>query len=476
MPAPRFRPTAEELGPRTLPAVTLVGNVLKITGTDGDDVITVDPHRPSFLAIRVEINGRVTTVPAIGVDIEIRGLNGDDSVDVDPFLPDRTLINGGRGADSLVGGGGATTFNGGRGADRCYGRGVFDVLNGGPGDDYLTTEYSGARMDGGPGDDLCFGGPDPGQYGPGYNEVIDGLDPDGDLVGSLSGPAPGTGTTGFGFRFGPHELERTFEVAFSGLGVEDGDAEVFLAGVPVGTVAVAGGAGAFTRTFDLDPGGAQVLIWYPAGVPEAHGGSVVEVKRGGTTVLSATLVQPGNVLVNPSFEDGGTRDPRSGWLIGGNAGMGADLFVNDTVADAPAYRPGSLGHFVGARAAGEFFWAAGADFGDGRRQALAQQFRSALTPDVSYTFTAFLRQSLDLAPGGYEVYLSPSSAYYDPGAVRVGTLAPAAGADEWLERKLTFAAPASTAGLPFLVLAPVSATPGTPSYTGIDLVALYRTP
>src|SRR5206468_8036909 len=112
------------------------------------------------------------------------------------------------------------------------------------------------------------------------------------------------------------EVARRFEVRVGGSGSAAGTAEVFLAGTSVGTFNLTGGAGTFGRTFDLDAGG----------VPEVHAGSAVEVKLGGATLLSGTLGNKINLLVNPGFDDGLWHDPRNGWVAGGNITPGAERY------------------------------------------------------------------------------------------------------------------------------------------------------
>jgi hypothetical protein len=182
-------------------------------------------------------------------------------------------------------------------------------------------------------------------------------------------------------------------------------------------------------------------------------------------------------LLNPSFEavpSSGTGQGLlpSGWVTGANTSPGADTFSSD---GSFGLAPGGFGHFSGASAADGLRWVAGADFGSGTREAFAQQLAATLTPGTAYTFRGSIRQSLDLAAGSYELLLSPEAAFNAAGAVSLGALAPTAGEDAWLARSLNFTAPANAGSLPFLVLAPLSATPGGFSYIGIDNLSLTTT-
>jgi Ca2+-binding RTX toxin-like protein len=100
----------------------------------------------------------VTSDPAVGT---VRGGTGDDTLHAhtahtvrgdagDDMVMGRSVLDGGAGADHLMGDDGDQWMTGGRGDDLIEAYGGEDRAYGGPGDD---------RALGGPGDDLLLGGP-----------------------------------------------------------------------------------------------------------------------------------------------------------------------------------------------------------------------------------------------------------------------------------------------------------------------------
>ena len=82
---------------------------------------------------------------------------GNDSLFVGGLDSATTLV-GGRGNDTLTGGGAADTLDGGRGNDTLTGRGGDDALDGGRGADTLTGGKGADTLTGGEGDDMLTGG------------------------------------------------------------------------------------------------------------------------------------------------------------------------------------------------------------------------------------------------------------------------------------------------------------------------------
>jgi Ca2+-binding RTX toxin-like protein len=148
----------EPLEDRRLRAAVLdSAGVVQITGTDGNDVVSV-AHNITKHRIEVVINGVYSLFP----ESSVTGINaklglGSDSLDgrycsvkmsVDGEAGNDT-IQGGTGDDFLIGGLDNDLVTGGEGADSVYGNGGKDNLDGGPGRD---------RVDGGKSNDICHGG------------------------------------------------------------------------------------------------------------------------------------------------------------------------------------------------------------------------------------------------------------------------------------------------------------------------------
>ena len=137
------------LEPRTMLAATLNEGRLVVTGTNGDDVITLAQTKT---ILTVTVNGKASTYESSAVRaIRVNALFGDDRVDAGKML--RGLrINGGYGSDTLRGGAGNDRLHGGPEPETDLNgvttpppdRGVelsHDDLRGGPGND--TADYSG---------------------------------------------------------------------------------------------------------------------------------------------------------------------------------------------------------------------------------------------------------------------------------------------------------------------------------------------
>jgi hypothetical protein len=123
---------------RTRKVLVVVGSrksdTIGLRRDDGDIEVTLNGDFHAFNALQVH---RVLAF----------GMEGNDKIT--STLPISTLLDGGRGADALTGGGGTDILLGGNGADTLLGGGGRDILLGGNGADLLT---------GGGGDDLLIAG------------------------------------------------------------------------------------------------------------------------------------------------------------------------------------------------------------------------------------------------------------------------------------------------------------------------------
>ncbi len=133
----------EVLEQRRLLSATLSGGVLTITGTDGNDSITV---RQEDTSIVVDDNITMQTFDVAQVNtLSIDMKAGDDFLRLRSKANTRNVtapatILGGDGNDLLRGGLGSDSIDGGAGDDTLDGGGGSDVLNGGPNGDY--ADYS----------------------------------------------------------------------------------------------------------------------------------------------------------------------------------------------------------------------------------------------------------------------------------------------------------------------------------------------
>ncbi|MGD9857101.1 MAG: hypothetical protein AB7U20_19310 [Planctomycetaceae bacterium] len=184
------------------------------------------------------------------------------------------------------------------------------------------------------------------------------------------------------------------------------------------------------------------------------------------------------LLSNPSFEtvpdsSAGQGLLPSDYFNAGNIGLGADTYSSD---DSYGLSPGAFGNFPGAAALDGIRFVAGAENPGNFNEAFGQTLSVPLMPGSSYTFTASIRERLGggFVSGGYELLLSPSTAFDDAGAMSLGLLDPTTGLDDWEFRSLTFLAPANALSLPNFILAPYSASSGE-AYIAIDDLSLALT-
>jgi Ca2+-binding RTX toxin-like protein len=180
----------EQLETRALLSAVVANGVLTVTGTSGDDQITIrtakDDAGNKILVVVEGVKGAdvepvVTKITDPVTSVVVNAGAGNDSVSLKgnrkhPFSIAAT-INGEDGNDRLTGGAGADLINGGAGNDRADGGDGNDQINGDAGDD---------RLDGGAGNDIMNGGDG--------NDRINAADRGG--VDTVDGGAPvGTTTT-----------------------------------------------------------------------------------------------------------------------------------------------------------------------------------------------------------------------------------------------------------------------------------------
>ena len=114
--------TCDELERREMPAVTasVVAGTLTVTGTPGDDRITLFRDGPNL----VVLDGTLETLrtPSAGVtSIAIDGGAGNDVIRIAPSVTQPAAISGGSGRNKLVAGAGNAVLVGGTGNDALFG-------------------------------------------------------------------------------------------------------------------------------------------------------------------------------------------------------------------------------------------------------------------------------------------------------------------------------------------------------------------
>lgn len=205
----------EGLESRVFLSVAFRGGILSITGTDGDDVIRLShpvkaPHGRRVLLgaddsiTLVDINQTRFRFHTRAIhEITIDAMGGDDRInlwrspnfnclfpepivfpilDFSPLI--HTMISGGEGRDSIVGGLGDDVILGGPGSDTLFGNDGDDRLIGGEGDDYLFGAYGEDVLRGSAGDDILDGGVgNDRSFGGSGNDFLDGVDGDDELWG-----------------------------------------------------------------------------------------------------------------------------------------------------------------------------------------------------------------------------------------------------------------------------------------------------
>lgn len=135
-----------------VPAVTQLGNILILNGTDGNDRISFTQGAAANSPVFATING--LTIGGLNgltlTQVIVNTGDGNDLVGA-AQLSIPAILRGGAGGDSLFGGSAGDALVGGTGDDSLSGNDGDDSLDGGPGNDSL---------DGGAGDDLLLGGDD----------------------------------------------------------------------------------------------------------------------------------------------------------------------------------------------------------------------------------------------------------------------------------------------------------------------------
>ena len=145
----------DALETRRLLAASLNGTVLTITGTSGNDAISVNQGS----SVVVNLNGNKTSFNAASVNsIRVEGGTGDDTIDLRGNVSRRATINAGAGNDRIYGGSNTDVINAGDGNDRVYGLGGADFIDGGNGRDKISGGSSDDQIYGGAGDDALAGG------------------------------------------------------------------------------------------------------------------------------------------------------------------------------------------------------------------------------------------------------------------------------------------------------------------------------
>lgn len=134
----------------------LVGNVLRIEGTNVADVARVEVSGTNLRVVSRSTGENVDTIqsfPAARVNsILFLGRDGDDRFTNNTAKG--LTAHGGYGHDVLIGGSGADVINGEWGNDRLIGNDGNDQLNGGPDQDVLYGGVGGDILDGGSGRDF----------------------------------------------------------------------------------------------------------------------------------------------------------------------------------------------------------------------------------------------------------------------------------------------------------------------------------
>ena len=194
-------------------SITLANGIVKVEGTDANDVIKVQKYEPVlsqffssggdsnsiFNSIQITISDEQGNLkhdaqgnslsrfysPSAFSLIEVNAWGGNDRT---VNLTDKTMVHsGGNGNDTMQGGSGMDILNGGYGDDFLYGGDGGDQLYGGPGknfmrgeggNDYMLGGDEKDSMGGGSGDDRMFGegGMDEMMGGDGNDSMFGGAD------------------------------------------------------------------------------------------------------------------------------------------------------------------------------------------------------------------------------------------------------------------------------------------------------------
>ena len=173
LPAPAAPAAAPALGAFRVPTTetaTLVGDVLKIQGTNAADAIKLTLANGSYaLADGTPIgtdSGSAASVSAARVRaVVVLGYGGDDVIDLSAArVPTRVVagagndtVTGGRAGDVIFAGSGNDVINSGAGNDTVYGGSGNDAINLGAGDDVVYLGSGASTVSGGSGRDRVVG-------------------------------------------------------------------------------------------------------------------------------------------------------------------------------------------------------------------------------------------------------------------------------------------------------------------------------
>jgi Ca2+-binding RTX toxin-like protein len=152
----------EQLENRRLMSATLVNGVLQAAGTNGVDSMVLSLVEGSIDQVQVNINGAIDTFNLASIDrIEMRGLLGNDLLRVsndNGQFPLGVFLNGGSGADEIIGSFLNDELFGGTGDDLIKGHRGNDFISGQDGLDELLGDAGLDRIFGGDFNDLLEGG------------------------------------------------------------------------------------------------------------------------------------------------------------------------------------------------------------------------------------------------------------------------------------------------------------------------------
>jgi Ca2+-binding RTX toxin-like protein len=168
----------ETLDARRLLSVSINTGVVMVTGTAGNDVITIE-HRADGPKIIVTVNGTETPLnESLVTKIIVSAGDGNDkivcaSTDGGMWVP--TYLRGGPGSDTIRGGYGKDTIYGGDGRDNIRGSYSSDVIDGEGDADWLFGDNGNDLIRGGDGNDDLDGGA--------HNDTLEGGAGEDDLNG-----------------------------------------------------------------------------------------------------------------------------------------------------------------------------------------------------------------------------------------------------------------------------------------------------
>lgn len=151
-------PCLESLEPRRLLSAAVRGSTLVVTGTPGNDAITIDYNKQDS-TYQVSINKSVQTFNAKAVKaISVDAGNGKDNVSITPRVAVNSTILGSAGNDTLTGGNATDLILGGAGNDLIHGGNGNDLLYGDGGNDTLFGDAGNDTLGGDANENLWFKG------------------------------------------------------------------------------------------------------------------------------------------------------------------------------------------------------------------------------------------------------------------------------------------------------------------------------